>query len=191
MCVCVSMCVCARAQVRACMQGNDSALASALLLIGKYRNARNIEHLDGTTSVAPPQRSSCRTKRCTMQRRLQEEGRVWVARWVLVWVWRRFFRRQASTAPTVLVKRIRRLSRDWEWEPCPFCLRDIWVTSNFAHVKKVIRGPGPMIVPAVECSLGERSVETDDANEHEASRGRAPPFRFFTTEFLLEERWIL
>ena len=99
----------------------------SLLLIGKYRNARNIEHLDGTTSVGGPsatfEAARTRTKRCTMQRRsllllllplLQEEGRVWVAGWVLVWVWRRFFRRQASTAPAVLVKRIRRLSRDWE-----------------------------------------------------------------------------
>lgn len=28
-----------------------NALARAFLLIGKYRNARNIEHLDGTASM--------------------------------------------------------------------------------------------------------------------------------------------
>lgn len=88
----------------------------AFLLIGKYRNARNIEHLDGQR--APPQRSSRRTKRCTARKssgaRFRGGGEGERTGGVLVWVWRRFFRRQASTAPAVLVKRIRRLSRDWE-----------------------------------------------------------------------------
>lgn len=45
----VSWYTCARGRLR-----RARASALTLLLIGKYRNARNIEHLDGTTSVAPP-----------------------------------------------------------------------------------------------------------------------------------------
>lgn len=71
---------------------------------------------------------------------------MWVAEWVLVWVWRRFFRRQASTARPFSLNEFDGF-REIGNESCALCLRDIWVTSNFTHVKKVIRGPGPMIVP--------------------------------------------
>lgn len=45
-----------RASERASERAN--ALARAFLLIGKYRNARNIEHLDGTASMLLPHRGA-------------------------------------------------------------------------------------------------------------------------------------
>lgn len=56
-------------------QEKDAARALlTLLLIGKYRNARNIEHLDGTSSVAPPQRSSCRNEEVAVRGGVERVG---------------------------------------------------------------------------------------------------------------------
>lgn len=78
-----------RASERASERAN--ALARAFLLIGKYRNARNIEHLDGTASMPLPHRGGFQRGRGTGRNR-----RSGAYGWMWVWVWRRFFRRQAS-----------------------------------------------------------------------------------------------
>lgn len=54
------------------------ARALTLLLIGKYRNARNIEHLDGTTSVAPPLTFRLQERRGGCKRRGGARGLVGV-----------------------------------------------------------------------------------------------------------------
>lgn len=59
-------------------QGNARARALTLLLIGKYRNARNIEHLDGTTSVAPPLTFQLQERRGGCKRRGGARGWVGV-----------------------------------------------------------------------------------------------------------------
>lgn len=66
------------------------ARSRAFLLIGKYRNARNIEHLDGTASM--PLRIAGVPDGQGGQGEIEGVGHV--GGWV--WVWRRFFRRQAS-----------------------------------------------------------------------------------------------
>lgn len=54
------------------------ARALTLLLIGKYRNTRNIEHLDGTTSVAPPLTFQLQERRGGCKRRGGARGWVGV-----------------------------------------------------------------------------------------------------------------
>jgi len=104
--------ICARdwASERASERAN--ALARAFLLIGKYRNARNIEHLDGTASMPLPHPGGS-----TGAGGQGEIGRGGARGWMGVGVGvATIFSTTGLCHPTVLVKRIRRLSRDWGCE---------------------------------------------------------------------------
>lgn len=104
----------ARETGRASEQASEraNALARAFLLIGKYRNARNIEHLDGTASMPLPHPGGSTGPGGTGRNR-RGGARVWVGVGVGVAT---IFSTTGLCHPTVLVKRIRRLSRDWGCE---------------------------------------------------------------------------
>lgn len=100
--------ICARPGERASEQASERSLARAFLLIGKYRNARNIEHLDGTASMP------LRIEEVPGGEEKNRKGGAcgW---WMGVGV-ATIFSTTGLCRPSVLVKRIRRLSRNWERE---------------------------------------------------------------------------